>query len=276
VRLDIDVRAFDRYEVAGWELVASRYQRTWSPITSQAVSALLDEADVQAGMRVLDIGTGGGDGAAAAAERGADATGVDVSPSMVELAARRHPKAAFVEASATNLPFADGSFDAAVGNIVIQHVGEPERAARELARVLAPGGRAAVSTWDAPERSPFFAALLGAIAAAEVPAPSEIPPGPSFFQFADDDAFRSLLAGAGFADVSLSSFAIEFPVVSADGLMSALEDGTVRTGALLRAADDNQRREVRATLDARLEPWRSGDGYVIPAPVKIASATKPN
>lgn len=276
MRLGIDVRAFDRYEVAGWELVASRYQRIWSPITSQTVGALLDAAGVEAGMRVLDIGTGGGDGAAAAAERGAAATGVDVSPSMVELAARRHAKAAFVEASATDLPFADGSFDAAVGNIVIQHIGEPERAARELARVLAPGGRVVLSTWDAPERSPFFAALLGAIDAAEVPAPSEIPPGPSFFRFADDGAFRSLLGGAGFAEVSLSTFTIEFPVVSADGLISALEDGTVRTGALLRAADDNQRRVVRATLDARLEPWRSGDGYVIPAPVKIASATKPD
>jgi ubiquinone/menaquinone biosynthesis C-methylase UbiE len=58
---------------------------------------------------------------------------------MVEIAARCHPEASFVRASATELPFADESFDAAVGNIVIQHVGEPERATRELARILVPG-----------------------------------------------------------------------------------------------------------------------------------------
>jgi SAM-dependent methyltransferase len=110
---------------------------------------------------------------------------------MVEIATRRHPATTFVEASVTELPFADEAFDAAVGNIVSQHVGEPERAARELARVLGRRGGVALSTWDAPERSPFFAALLGAIADAQVPPPSEIPPGPSFFQFADEAAFQS-------------------------------------------------------------------------------------
>lgn len=92
-------------------------------------------------MRVLDVGTGVGDAAARAAARGAEATGVDVSSAMVEIAARRHPAVRFVQASVTQLPFADGSFDAAVGNHLIQHIAEPERAARELARVLAPGGR---------------------------------------------------------------------------------------------------------------------------------------
>ena len=132
------------------------------------------------------------------------------------------------------IPFTDESFDAAVGNIVIQHVGEPERAAREIARVLVPGGRIALSTWDAPERSPFFAALLGAVADAQVPPPSEIPPGPSFFEYANDDAFRSLLRTAGFVQVSVGMTTIEFSLDSADDLITALADGTVRTGALLR------------------------------------------
>ena len=270
------MRAFDQYEAAGWELVAALYERVWSPITTQAVDPLLDAAGVEAGLRVVDVGSGAGDAAARATLRGAQATGVDVAAAMVEIATRRHPTTKFVEASLTEPPFADESFDAAVGNIVIQHVGEPERAARELARVLVRGGRVALSTWAAPERSPFFAALLGAIADAQVPPPSEIPPGPSFFQFADEAAFHTLLRSAGFVQVSVITISVEFPLDSADELITALSDGTVRTGALIRAADDIQRRAMRKSLDARLEEWRRGDRCVVPAPVKIACGRRPD
>jgi hypothetical protein len=53
--MEIDVGAFDRYEAAGWELVAALYERVWSPTTSQAVDSLLDAAGVEAGLRVLDV-----------------------------------------------------------------------------------------------------------------------------------------------------------------------------------------------------------------------------
>ena len=168
---DTDAQAFDEFEAVGWELVARRYGELLSPITGQAIEPLLDAAGVGAGMRVLDVGTGPGDAAAAAVARGADATGIDIAAAMVEIASRRHPEAVFVQGSATELPFADGSFDAAVGNLVILHVGEPERAAQELVRVLVPGGRVALSTWDVPGRSPLFGALVGAVADAKVLAP---------------------------------------------------------------------------------------------------------
>ena len=161
---DYDAGAFDAYEVAGWEAIAGRFYECWSPITSQAIGALLDAVHVGQGSRILDVGTGAGDAAGYAVERGAEATGVDVAAAMVEIAARRNPQATFIQAAATELPFADCSFDAVVGNNVIQHIGEPGRAARELERVLTPGGRIALSSWDAPERSPFFAAVLGAVA----------------------------------------------------------------------------------------------------------------
>ncbi len=273
---DIDAQAFDEFEAAGWELVAGRYGELLSPITSQAIEPLIDGAGVRAGMHVLDVGTGPGDAAAAAVARGADATGVDIAAAMVEIASRRHPEAEFVQGSATDLPFADGSFEAAVGNVVILHVGEPERAAQELARVLVPGGRVALSTWDVPERSPLFGALVGAVADAEVSPPSDVPHGPSFFQFGEDDVFRALLLGAGFADVEIGSVTFDFPLHSADELMTVVAEATVRMGALLRAGDDSQRARMRESLEQRIEPWRLGDGYAVPAPMKIAVGTKPS
>jgi len=272
---DIDARAFDEFEAAGWELVAGRYHELLSPITGLAVEPLLDAAGIRAAMRVLDIGTGPGLAAAGAATRGARATGIDVAPAMVEIAAQHHPDAEFVQGSVTELPFADGSFEAAVGNIVIQHVGEPERAAGELARVLVPGGRVALSTWDVPERSPLFGALIGAVDDAGVPPPSEVPHGPSFFQFGEDDVFRALLEGAGFVGVEIGAVTVEFPLHSADELLSIIAEGTVRMAALLKAADEAQRTGLRESLERRIEPWRRGGGYAVPAPVKIAAATKP-
>ena len=180
-----------------------------------------------------------------------------------------------MQASASELPFPDGSFDAVVGNNVIQHVGDPQRAAREMERVLVSGGRVALSNWDAAERSPFFAAVMGAVAAAEVPTPTEAPAGPSFFQFTDERAFRALLEDAGFESVTVDSIPTEIPVGSADELITALAEGTVRTGAALRAADDAQRDRMRDALEERLAEWRRGPGFVLPSPMKLASGTKP-
>ena len=272
---EYDAHAFDAYEQAGWEAIAGRFAERWSPITSQAIDYLLETAHVGQGSRVLDVGAGPGDAAGRAVERGAEATGTDVAGAMVEIAARRHPAATFVQASASELPFPDGSFDAVVGNNVIQHVGDPQRAAREMERVLVSGGRVALSNWDAAERSPFFAAVMAAVAAAEVPTPTEAPAGPSFFQFTDDRAFRALLEDAGFESVAVDSIPTEIPVGSADELIAALAEGTVRTGAALRAADDAQRDRMRDALEERLAEWRRGPGFVLPSPMKLASGTKP-
>ena len=73
---------------------------------------LLDAAGVTAGMRVLDVGCGLGDLAAAAAARGAVATGTDLAEGMVEAARGRHPGLEFVLADGEALPFEDGAFDA--------------------------------------------------------------------------------------------------------------------------------------------------------------------
>jgi SAM-dependent methyltransferase len=268
---EYDAEAFDAFEAAGWESVAAFFTEHWSRYTSQVVDPLLDAVSVEQGTRVLDVGTGSGDAAGRAAERGAEATGIDVAAAMVEIAARQHPRARFIQASATDLPFADDSFDAAVGNMVVPHIGEPARAMREIERVLVPTGRVALSTWDAPERSPFFAALLGAVHDAEIPPPSDVPPGPSFFQFADEAAFRALLEDAGFAAVETREVRVEFTLLSAEDAMKALAEGTVRMGALVRAADDAEEGRVRRSLEAAFEQWRQGDSYVVPASVRIAS-----
>jgi len=97
------------------------------------------------GRRVLDVGCGDGTYAVAAAERGAEVTGVDASGSMLGAArtqaVERGVPLELCRADATSLPFAEGSFDVVIAVTVLCFIATPERALREIARVLAPSGR---------------------------------------------------------------------------------------------------------------------------------------
>jgi ubiquinone biosynthesis O-methyltransferase len=97
------------------------------------------------GKHVLDVGCGDGVLSARLAQEGAQVTGLDSDPRTLEAARRRTSSAkirpTFVCGSAETLPFPDGSFDIAVAITVLCLLSDPEKAFREMARVLRPGGR---------------------------------------------------------------------------------------------------------------------------------------
>ncbi|HKD32415.1 MAG TPA: class I SAM-dependent methyltransferase [Gaiellaceae bacterium] len=111
----------------------------------EVYDALVQEGDLN-GRRVLDVGSGTGRFAAALSRR-ARVWGVDESPQMLEVARERAPEVRFKEASAYALPFKDGWFDRATMWLVVHLLDRP-RAYSEIRRVLAPGGRIAVATFD--------------------------------------------------------------------------------------------------------------------------------
>lgn len=106
---------------------------------------VLELAGPLAGKRVLDVGCGDGTYAIAAAERGAQATGVDVSDEMLQAARRRSAERSvrvhLERGEATMLPFEGAAFDVVLAVTVLCFVGDAAAAVREMARVLAPGGR---------------------------------------------------------------------------------------------------------------------------------------
>jgi ubiquinone/menaquinone biosynthesis C-methylase UbiE len=107
--------------------------------------ALVREGDLT-GRRVLDVGSGTGNFAAALSDR-AKVWGVDQSPQMLKLARSRAPNVRFKQATAYELPFKDGWFERATMWLVV-HLLERPRAYAEIRRVLAPEGRIAVATFD--------------------------------------------------------------------------------------------------------------------------------
>ncbi len=107
--------------------------------------------DLRAGERVLDVASGSGNAALAAARRNASVTATDIVP---ELLAQARVRAAAelvelerVEADAAALPFDDESFEVVTSAIGVMFVPDQQRAADEMLRVLRPGGRIALASW---------------------------------------------------------------------------------------------------------------------------------
>ena len=139
--------------------VKERQQAMWSSGDFHAVASLIqpvadalcDAVDLQAGWRVLDVATGSGNGAIAAARCGAEVIGIDYVPALLERGRRRAEaegvQIELVEGDAEAIPFVDRSFDAVLSVFGSMFAPDQERAASELARVCRPGGRIGLATW---------------------------------------------------------------------------------------------------------------------------------
>jgi SAM-dependent methyltransferase len=139
--------------------VKQRQQATWASGDFSVVAArivyqaeqLCETADLQAGWRVLDVATGSGNAALAAARRGCEAVGIDYVPALLARgrirAEAEHLSVEFLEGDAEQLPFPADSFDAVVSIYGVMFAPDHRRAASELVRVCRPGGRIALACW---------------------------------------------------------------------------------------------------------------------------------
>jgi SAM-dependent methyltransferase len=236
--------AFKAFEAAGWSDRAATYEAFMARATAYAREPLL--AGIGPGDRVLEIGSGLGDLAAAAAARGAQVTGVDLAEGMLAAARERHPELTFIHGDAEDLPFANGAFDVVLGAFVINHLPHPERAVAEMRRVAT--RRVSLAMW-----------ALDTVMFTLVTGPSDAPPGPAAEYFAHRENLVALLPG----EVAEVAFDLEVP--SLDALHDGLAGGSVRTAAILQ----NTPREALARA---AEPYRRGDGYALPTRVRVVSA----
>jgi ubiquinone/menaquinone biosynthesis C-methylase UbiE len=266
--------AFHDFERAGWESIPRAYQDAFGALTIQAVGPLLDAARVGPGVSVLDVATGPGYVASAAARRGARVVGVDFSESMLAEARRHHPAIDFRLGDAAALPFPDASFDAVLMNFGLLHLDRPDRAVAEAHRALRGGGRLAFTVWAKPETAIGFGIVLGAIqrhGRLDVP----LPPGPPFFRFSDPEECRRVLVERGFRASEVTTVPQIWRLASLDALFEVMRDSTVRTAGLLRAQTPEAQSAIRAAMREAVRPYARDGGVEIPMPAVLVSAAKP-
>ncbi len=142
-----------------FEAVKQKQQKTWSSgdfsviagLIEPVADTLVDAADLHAGWRVLDVATGSGNAAVAAARLGTRVTGLDYVPELLERARQRSAaegyEVEFVEGDAEALPFPDEEFDAVTTMFGSPFTPNHPEAAAELVRVVKPGGTIAIAAW---------------------------------------------------------------------------------------------------------------------------------
>jgi len=277
-RLDVrDPQAIRDAQRPIWNRGAARYLENFAGLLPQAVPPLLDAAGVGAGTRVLDVATGPGLVAAAALERGADAVGVDFAEQMIDEARRRYPAIDFRVADAGSLPFDDASFDAVVVGFGLFLMAEPQRALREARRVSRPGGRVALSVWDASNCEAFD--LFYSAMAKHVPAEQAISlhsgrqasvEDPPLFGVTDPDVLTACLGDAGFVDPQLQRLSVVWELPSAEALFDSLS--TLRD---FEAVPAGALEAFRSEVVAAAAKYERDGRFLIPNPALLLSGTRP-
>ena len=181
--------------------VKARQQATWAAGDFSVVAStinivgelLCESVDLRAGERVLDVATGSGNTALAAARRFTSVTGVDYVPALIERAKVRAEAeglpAEFLVGDAEELPVPDASFDVVLSTFGVMFAPNQPKAAAEMLRVLRPGGRIGLSNW-VPDG--FVGTMFRTTSKHVPPPPGLVPP----VKWGTEDHVRELFPNA--------------------------------------------------------------------------------
>ena len=273
-----DPERFKQQERAGFNLIADRYERACEALG--AVQArMLQLAQLSMDQSVLDAASGPGLLARAAARSVGRARIVAFDLAEDALAIGRERAAAeglsaidFQKGDAEQLPFNDASFDCVLCGLGLMHFPDAAAAAREMFRVLKPGGRFVASVWGERNDVPFLSCALAVIE-------RNLPPPrierPSMFRFGDPDVLRRMLQECGFTAIDIERATITpAPTDAASYWQGFLDLAGVTTVALTKLPQETQDL-LAADVSRDLAPYLSAGAYHLSSVVLIAAAQKP-
>jgi len=243
------------WQVGVWDGMAQPYQRELDRCFASVVDDVVARARLQAGERVLDLGTGTGSVAIRAASLvgdGGHVTGVDISREMLALARERASahglgNVTFREGRAEAIPVDSSSFDAVLASLSLMYVIDRVAAAREIARVLRPGARFVAAVWAAPEDCDIVRFQEAAARFAPSPPVPGVGPG----ALADTSALLAQLESVG-VRASVQTEVLGFDFEDFDSAW------TILAGVTAAALAPERRDEAKAAV--RTLMCQQGDG----------------
>ncbi|MBV9602442.1 MAG: class I SAM-dependent methyltransferase [Chloroflexi bacterium] len=188
-------------EVPDFGAIKGRQRATWASGDYHVIAAIIvpvaerlcDSVDLRAGQRVLDIATGSGNAAIAAARRLCAVTGIDYVPELLQRGRLRAEAEGlpvqYQLGDAEMLPADDASFDVALSTFGVMFAPDQERTARELLRVIRSGGRIGLANWT-PEG--WIGEMLRVVGRYLPPPPGVAPST----RWGTEEGVRQLLGGA--------------------------------------------------------------------------------
>jgi len=241
---------------------------------------LLDLAAPRPGERVLELACGPGGLGLAAAERIGPSGAVvlsDVASEMTAIAAQRaaarglgNVTTAVLDIERIDQP--DASYDVVLCREGLMFAFDPRQAAREIRRVLRPGGRLALAVWGPRERNPWLGTVLDAVSA-QIGAPVPPPGIPGPFALEDADKLGALLDEAGLRDVTVSEVSVPLEVDSFDEWWRRTTALAGPLAKLLALLPEDARRALEGRAREAAKPYETPDGLAFPGVTLVAAAT---
>lgn len=265
---------FKELEHQGWAEKARFYDDHFAGVTRQAIEPLLAGLGDVSGRRLIDICCGTGDLAEAAVQSGAQVTGVDFAEPMIEIARARVPVAQFEVGDAEKLSFEDASFDAATCAFGLWHVGDPDSAISEAARVLKPGGTYSYTAWLPPDEGWEMMGLLMTAINKHGTMDVGLPPAPPPFRFAQVAEAGNALQASGFGSATCQKKVAIWRGQAGDDLLDLLYKGIVRAPMLIDAQAPDAKQAIINDIRVGAESFRDDEGIKMRWPYLVVCATK--
>lgn len=246
-----------------------------------ATEAIVKEAAVRPGERVLDVACGTGEPAISLASLLRDTgsvVGADISTEPLKIAAERAASrgltnTAFVQADIHRLPFADAEFDCVTSRLGVMFFADLTRALAEIHRVLKPGGRIALLAWG-PMEQPYFETTIGTLfrllPGSQLPAS-----GLAMFKFGDPKVLADAAAHAGFTKINarLDTVPWTWPG-TADDVWAYFQEVTAPFRALLKAIPDSRREEIDSAVCEAIAQYERNGAIEFGATITLVVGTK--
>lgn len=268
-----DPEAYKGAQREEWNAVAPAVGRWWSVVYEAPLvpltNRMIELAEIEPGHHVLDVATGLGEPALAAAAAVGPAgrvTATDISSEMLRIARERAADAGiatvdFVEQDAEAIDYPDGSFDAVLCRFSLMFLSNPEAALKRMRTALKDGGRLVASVWGPPERVPVVSVTMEAIVRELQPPPP--PPGtPGVFALADRHGLEELVREAGFGEVQSEPLNITFEFTSTDEYVRYLQDVALPVWGLLAPESPERKEQVWGAIAEAHRPFEAADGVL--------------